>query len=519
MLEDGYITQDQYDSASYPETVSSQNTETYSGPTGYLLQIVRSELQDDAGLTDEQIDTGGLNIVTTVSKDDQDAAVTAVDNLPEGHSDNLRTGLVSIDAKTGGIVALYGGPDYLTNQIISSTEAVAQAGSTYKPFALIAGLEGGLTLANGYQGVSPMDVEGTTFRNFQNAQFSWADLITATTYSVNTPYVQLNRDVGPDTTNEVAQRAGYPEDTIGMESNIQNVLGSASPHTLDIATAYATFASQGTRRDTHIVSSVANNSGSVSYTPSTDGDKVFDDGVMADSTYAMQQVVNSGSGDTARSLGRPIAAKTGSSSDNKSAQFVGYTPQIATAVTLYQTGEDGSEESITPWGEYDEITGSTYPADIFTEYMQTALKDLPVEDFPDRTAESYQRGSLNGTSMPVEDDYAPAPQPQPTQRQAPVPTTAPQPRTEEPDDEQPPVDNEPTAEPTPDRGDGNEPPGQTAQPPQNGGGQDSPTKPSDGNGGRGNGKGNDNGDGKGDMHNGNGGQNGMGEPLQQGGNR
>lgn len=84
MLEDGYITQDQYDSASYPETVSSQNTETYSGPTGYLLQIVRSELQDDAGLTDEQIDTGGLNIVTTVSKDDQDAAVTAVDNLPEG---------------------------------------------------------------------------------------------------------------------------------------------------------------------------------------------------------------------------------------------------------------------------------------------------------------------------------------------------------------------------------------------------------------------------------------------------
>ena len=519
MLEDGYITQDQYDSASYPETVSSQNTETYSGPTGYLLQIVRSELQDDAGLTDEQIDTGGLNIVTTVSKDDQDAAVTAVDNLPEGHSDNLRTGLVSIDAKTGGIVALYGGPDYLTNQINSSTEAVAQAGSTYKPFALIAGLEGGLTLANGYQGVSPMDVEGTTFRNFQNAQFSWADLITATTYSVNTPYVQLNRDVGPDTTNEVAQRAGYPEDTIGMESNIQNVLGSASPHTLDIATAYATFASQGTRRDTHIVSSVANNSGSVSYTPSTDGDKVFDDGIMADSTYAMQQVVNSGSGDTARSLGRPIAAKTGSSSDNKSAQFVGYTPQIATAVTLYQTGEDGSEESITPWGEYDEITGSTYPADIFTEYMQTALKDLPVEDFPDRTAESYQRGSLNGTSMPVEDDYAPAPQPQPTQRQAPVPTTAPQPRTEEPDDEQPPVDNEPTAEPTPDRGDGNEPPGQTAQPPQNGGGQDSPTKPSDGNGGRGNGKGNDNGDGKGDMHNGNGGQNGMGEPLQQGGNR
>ncbi|ETJ44988.1 Penicillin-binding protein, partial [human gut metagenome] len=89
-----------------------------------------------------------------------------------------------------------------------------------------------------------------------------------------------------------------------------------------------------------------------------------------------------------------IAAKTGSSSENKSAQFVGFTPQIATAVTLYQTGADGSEESITPWGSYDEITGSTYPADIFTQYMTTALADLPVAEFAQRTSGSYKRGSL-----------------------------------------------------------------------------------------------------------------------------
>jgi len=213
MLEDGYITQDQYDSATYPQTVASENTETYAGPTGYLLQMVRAELQQDAEFTDQQIDTGGLNVVTTIKKDDQDAAVAAVDNLPEGHSDNLRTGLVSIDATNGGVVALYGGPDYLTNQVNSSTQAVAQAGSTYKPFALIAGLEGGLTLSNGYEAYSPMQVEGTTFNNFQNAQYSWINLIRATTDSVNTAYVQLNRDVGPDATNEVAKRAGYPDDT------------------------------------------------------------------------------------------------------------------------------------------------------------------------------------------------------------------------------------------------------------------------------------------------------------------
>ena len=426
MLEDGYITQEQHDSATYPQTVSSESTETYEGPNGYLLQMVRNELRDENGanLSDQQIDTGGLNIVTTINKDDQDAAVEAVKNLPEGHADNLHVGLVSVDATNGGILALYGGSDYLTDQVNSSTQAVAQAGSTFKPFALIAGLEGGLTLSNSYDGSSPMQIGDGTFTNFQGAQYPRINLIQATTDSVNTAYVQLNRDVGPNATNEVATRAGYPDDTVGMNSYLQNVLGSASPHTLDIATAYATFASQGTRRDTHIVSTVTNGAGSVSYTPSTDGEKVFSDGVMADATYAMQQVVNNGSGKTAQSLGRPVAAKTGSSSDNKSAQFAGYTPQIATAVTLYQAGANGEEESITPWGKYDEITGSTYPADIFTDYMTTALKDLPVEEFPDRTQGSYQAGALdNGTPAPAEVDNS---TPEPQQPQAPEPTTVPE---------------------------------------------------------------------------------------------
>ncbi|SDN36121.1 Membrane carboxypeptidase (penicillin-binding protein) [Actinomyces ruminicola] len=401
MLEDGYITQEEYDSAEMPETVATQTKETYGGPTGYLLQLVRAELESDAGLEAEDIDTGGYKIVTTIDKKDQDAAVAAVQNLPEGASPNLRAALVSIDSSTGGILALYGGEDYLTNQVNSSTDAVAQAGSTFKPFALVAALENGDTLANGYNGDSPMTIDGATFQNYQNVSYGWSNLIKATTYSINTSYLQLNRDVGPEVTNKVAVRAGYPEDTLGLDAYVQNVLGSASPHTLDIATAYATFSAQGTKHKTHIVNTVTNSAGSVAYTASTDGEKVFSDDVMADATYAMQQVVNSGSGTTALALGRPVAAKTGSSSDNKSAQFVGYTPQIATAVTLYQTGEDGSEESITPWGYYGEITGSTYPADIFTEYMTTALADLPIEYFPDRTAASYYPGGLYGTPAPV----------------------------------------------------------------------------------------------------------------------
>lgn len=406
MLEDGYITQEQYDSAAMPQTVAQTNDETYAGPTGYLLQMVRAELEDKAGLSGDQVDTGGFTITTTISKPDQDAAVAAVESLPEGASPNLRAALVSIDPTTGGVLALYGGADYLTSQMSTATQAVAQAGSTFKPFALVAALEAGDTLANGYSGASPMTIDGTRFQNYGNTSYGWVDLVRATALSINTAYIQLNKDVGPEETNKVAQRAGYPQDTVGWDTTVQNVLGSASPHTIDIATAYATFAAGGTRHDTHIVSQVANASGAVAYTASTSGEKVFDDDVMADATYAMQQVVAYGSGETARSIGRPVAAKTGSSSDNKSAQFVGFTPQIATAVTLYQSGPNGEEESITPWGRYDEVTGGTYPADIFTAYMKAALADLPVEQFPERTAASYKRGGLHGTPAPQDPQEA-----------------------------------------------------------------------------------------------------------------
>ena len=112
---------------------------------------------------------------------------------------------------------------------------------------------------------------------------------------------------------------------------------------------------------------------------------------------------------------------------------------MVTAITLYQSGADGSEESITPWGEYEEITGSTYPADIFTQYMKTALADIPEEDFPDRTAGSTKPGGLDGSPAPVYEEPTTAP----TQPQAPVyeePTRdvdEPQPRQTERSDLQP----------------------------------------------------------------------------------
>ena len=445
MADDGYITQEQYNTAKQagmPHTIEPQTKQVYAGSNGYLLQMVRTELQDKAGLSPEQIDTGGFKIVTTINNKDQVAAARIMEDKQRfgGASPNLRKALVSIDPTTGGLLALYGGEDYLTSQVNTATDAIAQAGSTFKPFALVAALENGWALESTYPATSPMTIEGHEFQNFKNVSLKSASLTQATEQSLNTPYLQLNQDlsnqVDPQATAEVANRAGYPKNTAGLKSDeerefVQNVLGSASPHTIDIASAYSTFAAQGVKRDPHIVATVKNPDGKDHYTAATAGKREFEEDVMSETTYALEQVVSgeNGSADKVEAaMDRPVAAKTGSSSDNKSAQFVGFTPQVVTAVTLYQTGDDGAEESITPWGEYDEITGSTYPADIFIDYMKVAHEGLEVKEFPERAVIPPTRGgSTEKPTAEPEDEETRVPTGQPEETQAPTeqPSTEP----------------------------------------------------------------------------------------------
>ena len=150
---------------------------------------------------------------------------------------------------------------------------------------------------------------------------------------------------------------------------------------------------------------------------------------MADTTAALESVVKGGSGEKARAVGRPVAAKTGSSQDNRSAQFAGYVPQMAVAVSLYQVGADGSEESITPFGGEREITGSTFPAKIFTTFMRDALDGVPVVSFPPPTkpvrtyATVTETPSEETTTPPTPAPVVPT-QPQPDPVTTP-PTTAP----------------------------------------------------------------------------------------------
>lgn len=383
MVQDGWISKEERAGLEFPQTIEYvQKSSDYTGTKGYLLQHVRAELIQRVGYKEEELDTQGLRIVTTIDPAKQKLAEEAVAKLPE-HQANLRVALVSVDSATGGIVAEYGGADYEVIQRSAAFQDQAQAGSTFKPFALVAALEQGATPTQKISGASPMEVNGERVTNVDRS-YGNITLAEATKYSVNTAYVRLNQQVGVDATRQVAIDAGYPVDTTGLDATSEvSVLGTASPHCLNIADAYTTFATGGIRRPAHIVATVTDSRGAELYKADTVGTRVFDAGIMSQVNEVLQGVVNGGTAKKALALGRPVAAKTGSSENLRSAQFVGYVPQMVTAVSMYQVGEDGSEESITGFGGVRDVYGGTWPAQVWTWYMKPAVADLKVEKFPE----------------------------------------------------------------------------------------------------------------------------------------
>jgi membrane peptidoglycan carboxypeptidase len=157
------------------------------------------------------------------------------------------------------------------------------------------------------------------------------------------------------------------------------VLGVASPHVIDVANSYATFAAQGIYSKPFIVSEVTGPNKGVLYQAQPQTQEVFSKDVMADLTYALKGVVNGGTGSAALALGRPAAGKTGTSESNASAWFSGYTPQLAASVALFR---DSASESLNGIGGLNSVTGGTFPTKIWTAFMKGALKDQPVMDFP-----------------------------------------------------------------------------------------------------------------------------------------
>jgi len=382
MIDAGWINKEEAAKMKLPTVAPRSTSGQLSGPKGHIIEAVQKELAK-LGFSQDQLLVGGLVIKTTLDQKAQQSAVDAVNKFyPSKAPDNLRIGLVAIRPGTGEIVALYGGRDYLARQLSDATQSIALAGSTFKPFAIIAALEQGIPLTSMWNGDSPQvfDDAGKPYEvsNYGNEGWGQIDLLYATKHSVNTVFVPLGIKVGPTAVVDVARRAGIPE-SVAMMPTPSVVLGVASPHVIDVANAYATFAAQGIKSKPYLVTQVIGPNKGVLYEAKPETQEVFSKEVMADLTYALKGVVTGGTGAAALALGRPAAGKTGTSQSNASAWFSAYTPQLAASVAFFR---DSASESLNGIGGLTSLTGGTFPAKIWTAFMKGALKGQEVMDFP-----------------------------------------------------------------------------------------------------------------------------------------
>lgn len=432
----------------FPQDIEYRAQNKFGGTNGYLLFSIREEMLQK-GYTENDLNLRGLKVVSTFERNAQQAIVAAVEEEgPKENTEGLRIGMVSVRPGTGEIVAMYGGEDYVKEPLNNATQAIAQAGSTFKPFALAAAFEQQISLDTLFNGDSPRKFGDYRVRNYGNTDFGEVTLLEATEKSINTPYVELGLMVGTSQVLDAAIRAGIPQDTPGLISDVTLVLGTASPNTIDLAVSYATFAARGIYSKPTSIKEIYAPNGGLLYELIVESAGAFSTEVSDEINFALRRVIRNGTGTNAR-IGRPAAGKTGTTDENKSAWFVGYTPDLATAVMMAKDDENGNPMTLSGTGGMRNVTGGSFPARMWSFYMREALKDSPVQEFAARSniGEIVETDPIEEELVqePEEVPLAPVPEPEPiptpteteTATSTPTPTETPI-STEEPEIPEPP---------------------------------------------------------------------------------
>jgi len=416
MVTTGAITQQQADQVHMPTFAPPQTRQNFAGPRGYLLSYVSNELKS-LGFTTDQQQTGGLRVTTTFNRVDQRAAVRAVNtNFPTIDTNGVQEGLASVQPGTGAIRAMYGGKNYL-KRFVNNAAVGQPVGSTFKAFTLSAALENGYTYADTFWGNSPYTIPGTGVQvsNEGGASYGQAiPLMYALENSVNTAFINLTVDMGPQKAVDAAVRAGVPKDAPGLAAVPAVTIGPVSVSPVDMAAAYATYADQGTRYGAYSVQEVRSASGQVLYRANPTGVQEFSADISNEVTYGLQNVVQHGTGYNAMALGRPVAGKTGNH-EGLTAWFIGYTPQLSTAVMFYRDLPNNPQAPLNGVGGMSVFTGAQYPTKTWTSYMSGALAGQPVENFPPPPPSLV-------TPSPTKTSHSPTPTPTQT---SPSPSTTP----------------------------------------------------------------------------------------------
>ncbi|SEE90873.1 penicillin-binding protein [Ruania alba] len=452
MLNQGKITQEEYDEAvetPVEDMLEVQNTPNgcaTAGISAYFCDYVKAEILQSPEFGETQADRyqllvrGGLRIETTIDPEMQQEAVDALtEHIPMDDPSGVSTATSTIEPGTGRILAMaqntpYGTPsddepratqvNFNTDQNRGGSQGF-QTGSTFKAFVLTQWLIDGHSLSDRVDGTDNqsfprsswntclpqfVDVKAWEPNNIENAGGSQMTVLDATRQSVNTAFANMSNQLNQCDIADTVQRMGFHHATVepgepytgpgydepygdySMAVVPSMALGANEVAPLTMAAAFATYASGGTYCTPIAITRVVNQDGEDLPVPDAECNQVLEPRVANAMNHALQEVASDGgTGENAVLSDRPIAGKTGTANDDSAAWFVGYVPQLATAV--WAGYSEGTESMF--WETINGTTrefwyGGNLAAPIWQDYMSEATDGMAVEEFEEaRDREIY----------------------------------------------------------------------------------------------------------------------------------
>ncbi|WP_327682407.1 transglycosylase domain-containing protein [Streptomyces sp. NBC_00467] len=431
MVKDGHLAAAKR--AEYPEFPMPQSVSKgakLGGQVGYLVDLAKSNfLNNHEDIDANDLARGGYEIHTTFDQNKVRQLAASVKKVREANikpdkrpktDTHVQFGGASVDPRTGAIVAIYGGEDATKHFTNNANETGAQVGSTFKPFVLAAAMRDGVrdpqggadqgsdertlvdpdkSIYNGQNKLKIKNYDGSVWQNEEGKEWLQTNdgdesyknitLREAMIHSANSPFVQLGMDVGIPVVRQAAIDSGLLESSLNKSDVPSFSIGISSPSAIRMAGAYATFAAEGEQRAPYSVKEVKRE-GKTIYQHKDDPVGKFTPAVANNVTDVLKDVVedDEGTGKNARLPGREVAGKTGTTDGNKSAWFVGYTPQLSTAIDMYRLDDNekntkrGFLEMFGTGGQ-KKIHGASFPSEIWQAYMKEALKGQKVMKFPE----------------------------------------------------------------------------------------------------------------------------------------
>jgi penicillin-binding protein 1A len=379
MMENGYITKEQMDAA-VQAPLKLRPIKPKDKVAAYFVEHVRRYVQEKYGA--DMLYKEGLSIYTTLNLSMQKAArdalekgLTEMEERGKYEKGLVQGAIYCMDVKTGAIRAMVGGRDYGKSEFNRATQSRRQPGSAFKPLIYTAAFDKGMNPSTRFVDSpivfnDPSQEDGLWKpKNFDDKFLGPITMRTALVQSRNVVTVKILQDIGLDYAISYAKNMGIDSP---LSRNLSLALGSSGVTLQEMVRAYGVLANGGKKVTPFFIRKIVDRTGNVFEEATPQVEQVIDPRIAFMTTYVMQDVVESGTGRRVKSIGRPVAGKTGTTNDIRDAWFIGFTPSLIAGVWV---GFD-QEKSL---GKQE--VGGRAAAPIWLYFMEKALQGKPVEAF------------------------------------------------------------------------------------------------------------------------------------------